>query len=108
MFKTTGHEFNPLLAGAEAEGFGVGMGREGPTPAAAPPLPRGDSQAAMNSHARFGTNKDPSLLDGSQAKGHHLAAHDETKILLPELSQEPAARQAVFEVDKELDSKPFV
>jgi hypothetical protein len=40
VFKTTGHEFNPLLGGAEAEGFGVGVGREGPTPAlrATPPM----------------------------------------------------------------------
>ena len=33
-------DWNPLLGGAEAEGFGVGVGREGPTPAlrATPPV----------------------------------------------------------------------
>ena len=29
------HEKQSLLGGAEAEGFGVGVGREGPTPGAA-------------------------------------------------------------------------
>ena len=51
---------------------------------------------------------DLSLLDGFQPKGHHLAAHDEAEVLLPELSKEPATGNFIFQVDKELDSKPFV
>ena len=33
MFKTIYEELNPLLGGAEAEGFGVGVGHEEPIPA---------------------------------------------------------------------------
>ena len=33
MFKTISEESNPLLGGAEAEGFEVGVGHEEPTPA---------------------------------------------------------------------------
>jgi len=33
LFKTISEESNPLLGEAEAEGFGVGVGHEEPTPA---------------------------------------------------------------------------
>ena len=50
---------NPLLGGAEAKGFGVGVRDEEPTPVlryrcrCAPPLPRGDFRANINTDAKF-------------------------------------------------------
>ena len=64
MFNTIYEELNPLLGGAEAEGFGVGVGHEDPprryaTAVAAVkasqafPPPEKDSQAGLSSHAKF-------------------------------------------------------
>ena len=51
---------NPLLGGAEAEGFGVGVGREGPTPALrATPPKRGFSGSNETLMQDSGTNKGP-------------------------------------------------
>ena len=53
LFKKQDMRINPLLGGAEAEGFRVGCGHEEPTPAlrdrcrCAPPLRGGDSQAGI-------------------------------------------------------------
>jgi hypothetical protein len=71
--------------------------------------PREDSQAAMKLSCKIRVlTKDLSLLDSFQAKRHHFAAYDKAEVLLPEFPEKPATGQLVFQVDKELDSKPFV
>ena len=44
---------NPLLGGAEAEGFDVGVGHEEPTSALRATPPGRGFQAGLNSHAKF-------------------------------------------------------